>query len=79
MNKDIEKAVDHIVELEIDVIWSYQAQGFDISDSTEKAIDTFKDEVHGDEWLDQGDMDNEEYEQAKGQFITLAIAEFNKQ
>ena len=79
MNKDIEKAVDRIVELEIDVIWSSQAQGFDISDSTDEAIEAFTDEVHADEWLDQGDMDNEEYEQAKGQFITLVIAEFNKQ
>ena len=78
MNKDIEKAVDRIVELQNDVIWDSQAQGYDISDSADKAIEAFTDEVHADEWLDQGDMDNEEYEQAKGQFITLAVAEFNK-
>jgi post-segregation antitoxin (ccd killing protein) len=78
MNKDIEKAVDRIVELQNDVIWDSQAQGYDISGSADKAIEAFTDEVHADEWLDQGDMDNEEYEQAKGQFITLAVAEFNK-
>ena len=79
MNKSISEAVECIIELEVDEVWKSQEGGFHIDDATDSAIQIFKDNFDNDEWIIQGTMSEEEYEQERGQFITSAIAEFNKQ
>lgn len=78
MNKSINEAIDYIMELEINEIWDSQSGGFHIDDATDSAIQKFKDNFDNDEWIDGEDMSEEEYQQAKGKFITLALEEFNK-
>jgi hypothetical protein len=79
MNKSISEAVECIIELEVDEVWNSQTGGFHIDDATDSAIQRFKDNFDNDEWIDQEIItDPKEYQQAKGKFITSAIAEFKK-
>ena len=78
MNNSIIEAVNFIIKLEEKELRESQSDSFDIEGATQKAINKFKNNFDKKGWIKQGTMSKEEYEQARGQFITSAIAEFNK-